>query len=92
MKTEPNDIVVTQAPAHVREMLKDKAVTIPVATAFPAIEAILLEAQRNVVSTTVDKADLPAAIAAIDHLMKHFRLFRDQGGIEIKRRELQNQR
>lgn len=79
----PNDVVVYQAPAHVREMLKDKRVTIPIANSFGQIEMILLEAQRNVVTTTADRADLPATIIALDHTLKHFRLFRDQGMVEI---------
>lgn len=83
----PQDIVVTQAPAHVRELLKNIRVTIPIATAFDAIELVMLEAQRNIVLTTTDKADLPAAITAIDHMMKHFRLFKDQGNVDIAKRE-----
>ena len=83
----PKDVVVTQAPAHVRELLKNIRVTIPIASSFDAIEAVLLEAQRNIVTTTTDKADLPAAITAIDHLMKHFRLFKDQGLVDIAKRD-----
>lgn len=76
------DVEVTSAPAHVRALLKQIRITIPIAQSFDAIEAVLLEAQRNLVKTTTDKADLPAAIIAIDHLLTHFRLFRDQGVVD----------
>lgn len=85
-----NDVVVTQAPAYIRELIKDVGMTIPIAKAFDAIEALILEAQRNVVTTTAERADLPAVITSIDHLLKHFRLFRDQGKVDIARRDAQS--
>lgn len=86
------DVQVTSAPAHVRELLKEIQVTIPIAKGFDAIERVLLEAQRNIVKTTTPREDLPASIIAIDHLLTHFRLFRDQGLVDAKRIENSQQR
>ena len=81
------DVVVTQAPAYVRELLKDIRITIPIANAYPAICEILNEGLRNIVAATPDRADMPAVVISIDHMQKHFRLFMQQGEIDKRRIE-----
>lgn len=79
-------VEVSKAPEYVRELLKNDDLVLKVAGSFDEIEAIILEAQRNVTKLT-EKGEEAAMIRSIDHLLKHFRLFRDVGLDKIKNRE-----
>lgn len=78
-------IQVNEAPTYVRELLQKLEITIPIAKGFAAMEEVMLEAQRNITKDkSIPREELPAAIAAIGHILQHLRLFRDQGVRDIK--------
>jgi len=90
-KPKPDaDVSVSKAPAFVKTLLARKDVTIPIATAFDAVEAVILEAQRNITrDQRIPRREMPAAIDSISHLLDHLRLFKAQGEIDLKNRRTQ---